>query len=335
MSKPKIHALFEYLPLNISIHGEPPVPPPVKALVFVHGIYSGHETAFRSLADKLSEAGVNKTHEFAYFDYNFRRSIAETGADLAKMLIHYVGNEKSEVTLIGHSMGGLVCRLALLQRGDDLKFVKRLIMLGTPNHGTLHTGRLGWLTGATREASGVLWAQISRKAGIKQLTEIGKFLKPHLKADSQTQTLGVDYISIPATCFHEESGRAELILGEHSRKMVIAPLAMELLTAIYGEPIGLNRPHDGIVEEDSVFLGNRGAVTRNSERRQTCEKVPGCGPYLHVRHDDFLEHSHVTIQKSDKTAEIIASVLGEPDLETWRREFADSMGSGFSIEPGR
>jgi hypothetical protein len=65
-------------------------------------------------------------------DYDWRRDIAALGKELADRL-NAEGHE--EVALIGHSMGGLVARAALTHAAGT--HVSQLIMLGTPNSGSL------------------------------------------------------------------------------------------------------------------------------------------------------------------------------------------------------
>jgi pimeloyl-ACP methyl ester carboxylesterase len=66
------------------------------------------------------------------WDYDWRQDIAACGARLAQDIA--VSGSRS-VALLAHSMGGLVARAALAQRGDLP--VARVITLGTPHEGTL------------------------------------------------------------------------------------------------------------------------------------------------------------------------------------------------------
>jgi CHAT domain-containing protein/PGAP1-like protein len=65
-------------------------------------------------------------------DYDWRRDIATLGKLLAERL---AADGRDDVALIGHSMGGLVARAALTHAAG--KHVSQLIMLGTPNSGSL------------------------------------------------------------------------------------------------------------------------------------------------------------------------------------------------------
>src|SRR5436309_11736539 len=65
-----------------------------------------------------------------FFPYDWRRSLEDLGTDLANKIRQ---EPASQVSLVAHSMGGLVARMALPEAGET---VTRLIMLGTPNYGS-------------------------------------------------------------------------------------------------------------------------------------------------------------------------------------------------------
>ena len=65
-------------------------------------------------------------------DYDWRRDMASLGKLLAERI---AADGKDEVALIGHSMGGLVARAALTHAAGAR--VSQLVMLGTPNSGSL------------------------------------------------------------------------------------------------------------------------------------------------------------------------------------------------------
>ena len=290
---------------------------PPRAVVFVHGIRSGHST-FEILANRLRALGVGDEFHFCYFDYKYRQSMAESAQQLADAL-RKAFNNVCDVTIVGHSMGGLVARLALLNHGHEMEFVKRLVMLATPNHGTLHTGSLGVLAGLTREATGFVWARMTSKTGVKELTEVDEFFEEYLTDENVSRTRHVVYLSVPAKCFHEGASFVKLLTAKESRGLALLGPIFELISAHPGWSIGLKKPHDGIVEEASVYLGGGDAVSF-SERRATCEGKPNRGPYAHVCHDDHKKTNHVTIQEAQCTAMILATFLNLNDFDTWREQ---------------
>src|SRR5689334_14470708 len=103
-----------------------------KAVVLVHGILSSHHTfqAMQSAVEQdpgLAEWGIG------YFDYDFWQAMPDSANQLGSALIEQFGGKAKELTLVCHSMGGLIGRLAILSVGDKMPFLKRLVMLGTPN----------------------------------------------------------------------------------------------------------------------------------------------------------------------------------------------------------
>jgi pimeloyl-ACP methyl ester carboxylesterase len=66
-----------------------------------------------------------------FHDYDWRQPIAEAGQALAEKLR---GLRPARVAIVAHSMGGLVSRVALAERGT--RHIERLVLLGTPNGGS-------------------------------------------------------------------------------------------------------------------------------------------------------------------------------------------------------
>jgi hypothetical protein len=110
--------------------------------VLVHGLcmndlqwrHQGHDHG-EFLA---AEAGVSPV----YLHYNSGRHVSDNGHDFAALLDTLVVNwpvPVRELSIIGHSMGGLVTRSACHQAEElGLRWrtkLKRLVLLGTPNHG--------------------------------------------------------------------------------------------------------------------------------------------------------------------------------------------------------
>ncbi|MCY1032051.1 alpha/beta fold hydrolase [Corallococcus sp. BB11-1] len=81
--------------------------------------------AYLTLKFRLCQAGFDA--HFHAFDW--RRGITELGAELAAVLQQRAGEK---VSLVAHSMGGLVARAAI---GQGAQYA-RLVMIGTPNSGS-------------------------------------------------------------------------------------------------------------------------------------------------------------------------------------------------------
>ena len=85
---------------------------------------------------RLSLAGFDTD----YHHYDWRLSIEKLGRELEKRIIEETGGTAGggSISLVAHSMGGLVARQALQRLNDKglLDRVNRLVMLGTPNFGS-------------------------------------------------------------------------------------------------------------------------------------------------------------------------------------------------------
>lgn len=71
-------------------------------------------------------------HDVEIFHYDWRHEVARLGAELAKKI---VADKSGKVTLVVHSMGGLVARSALKQSAAASAKVDMVVQLGTPNLG--------------------------------------------------------------------------------------------------------------------------------------------------------------------------------------------------------
>lgn len=307
------------------------------AVILVHGIYSSHET-FGPLIEKLRhQEHIPTTTAFGFFDYDFKQSISTSGSQLAEKLIEI--SEKHPdipISLVGHSMGGLVCRFALLKHGDQLSNVNRLIMLGTPNHGTLHTGRLGMLAHVSRDTVGMIWSISTKNTGIKELTEISDLFEAQCDDDpkSESRTHHVDYFTVPGLFYHEDRKLFRKRTPGSSFGLGALQTLFQVSELLPFWKANLTKPHDGIVEESSVYMGSD-IASRFTERLSACAHVPKAGPYLHIIHRSHKDADHVMIHNTDTTAKIIAQILNSPNLETYRetlsKELAES--SVYRLKP--
>jgi CHAT domain-containing protein/pimeloyl-ACP methyl ester carboxylesterase len=80
--------------------------------------------AYLKLKLRLHVAG----YDAQFHPFDWRRSVEDLGRELAARL----AGDRGQVDIVAHSMGGLVARAALAQGAR----CRRLIMLGTPNHGS-------------------------------------------------------------------------------------------------------------------------------------------------------------------------------------------------------
>jgi pimeloyl-ACP methyl ester carboxylesterase len=71
-------------------------------------------------------------YDVDFYPFDWRRSVLDLGREFAE----HVRREGREVHVVAHSFGGLVARSALLHGAENLG---KIVMLGTPNHGTFST----------------------------------------------------------------------------------------------------------------------------------------------------------------------------------------------------
>ena len=115
-------------------------------VVFVHGLmeseqawnYRAWETGHTYATRLARDIGCTPVH----VRYNTGRRISRNGVALAELLDQLVANwpvEVAEVSLVGHSMGGLVARSACHHAKEDgrawIERVRHIVSLGTPHLG--------------------------------------------------------------------------------------------------------------------------------------------------------------------------------------------------------
>lgn len=118
------------LPLGRVATGKPTERRPDQhTLVFVHGL-GANRAGFLPMRAWLRVHG--HTRQLA-FGYKSRGSIEAIALRLKRMLDRHVRGGR--ISLIAHSMGGLVARCYLQELGGARR-VERLVTLGTPHHGS-------------------------------------------------------------------------------------------------------------------------------------------------------------------------------------------------------
>jgi hypothetical protein len=86
----------------------------------------------------------------------------------------------------------------------------------------------------------------------------------------------------------------------------------------------LTMPHDGIVEESSVYMGSD-IASRFTERLSACDHIKNAGPYLHIIHRSHKDADHVMIHNTDTTAKIIAGILQSQTLDSYRASLDEEL----------
>lgn len=119
------------------------------ALLLIHGIVGDTKTMVETVL--ASQAMHGQFSGVLSYDYeNLNTSIEETAKNLKRQLEACGFGNGKRLTIISHSMGGLVSRYLIEHLGGD-RFVKKLIQCGTPNAGSELSDFIrkitGWLFG--------------------------------------------------------------------------------------------------------------------------------------------------------------------------------------------
>ena len=125
-----------------------------KLLVLAHGLCMNDLRWNREGFDHGAALADELGYTPLYLRYNSGRRVGENGREFAALLEALVANwpcPVEELTIIGHSMGGLVARSACHYGGQQghawLRHLRRLVFLGTPHHGSpVERGSRGLLT---------------------------------------------------------------------------------------------------------------------------------------------------------------------------------------------
>lgn len=105
-----------------------------KILLLVHGIIG--DTL--GMAQAFSKKGGNGYDLILTFDYENLQTSLEQDAKILKEKLQLVGistEDNKEITIVAHSMGGLISRY-MIEELDGNLFIDKLIMAGTPNGGS-------------------------------------------------------------------------------------------------------------------------------------------------------------------------------------------------------
>ena len=110
-------------------------------ILFVHGIIGDTEGMVKCVKTSLDDKGATlekKSQLVLAFDYENLNTEIQENSKLLKQKLEAIGiteGSGKQLTIIAHSMGGLVSRW-MIEKLNGNKIVHQLIMLGTPNNGT-------------------------------------------------------------------------------------------------------------------------------------------------------------------------------------------------------
>ncbi|MDW7614892.1 alpha/beta hydrolase [Peribacillus simplex] len=95
------------------------------------GITKFSQVIYRDLLDEFGD------NNLSLFPYDWRRSIFDHVEKLANKIINESKANNEKVTLVAHSMGGMLAKLAIqkLEEKQELQRINKFITIGTPWHG--------------------------------------------------------------------------------------------------------------------------------------------------------------------------------------------------------
>lgn len=280
-------------------------------VILVHGILSDSKT-FETLLSMLRELDPSDPFDLWTFDYDYRQPLTKSADQLAEA-VNGRAFGKRRVDIVGHSMGGLIARLAVLRH--SLPRVTRIVTLATPNHGTISGKQLNLLGQMTTLGLRRLDPIYPRAAGIYDLTDLHTIMRKALaemhKADPGRLD-GKTYVSIPAQYFHTKRQLGDtppsLLMGSVS-------IARKVFNTISSIRVSLDPVHDGIVEERSNQL-HPAPVGSSSECAYMRPHGEAAQRMLHITHEAAAECDHVTITGSREVAMLLRAVLLADSLDS-------------------
>ena len=281
--------------------------------MFVHGIFSDPESAFGTMETSFRGDAELADWLLTGFAYDFHEPMEQSGRALYDLLEPL---KDMNVYLVCHSMGGLVGRLAVLAGAGT--YIRRLFLIGTPNHGAFRTSQLGLLGQATFAVAGKLWG-LFPKTGIRDLTRVPEIMREPIRNGSMNAR-DTEYITVPGTFFHTERvwwdlpsrGKMQQMFWAMDKKMFLIDAALQMT---------IRPPHDGIVEHASNQLqfDLPGSITEK-QSALIWKSQPEARRYLHLYLDVCDELTHVEIQHHPLIIALVKSLLLAQSLDQWWNE---------------
>ncbi len=237
-------------------------------------------------------------------DYEWRDDVVDSGLNLAEDVRNAITGNGVDVLLVGHSQGGLVCRVAAVALagkhvGTCGQFTKRIIQWqcrnGVPKEGSM---KLGVVTIATPNAGVLTFGQMSVAAELlgRGIMEVASLLgatrdlqdltTPRLFQEFENWYVDAKYLSISGVCVNRYNRGWVRDLAE--------------LWPIKRVSVRFDVPNDLLVEDSSTDL-------RQSLIRPEVDLI---NSYRHVRvYPESTSLNHWGVRRSGEVVKVIAANL--------------------------
>ncbi len=181
-----------------------------KLLIMVHGLCMNDLQWLREGHDHGAALAQDLGYVPLYLHYNTGRHIGTNGEEFARLLSELVAAwpaRVSALTIVAHSMGGLVtrraCQVACREKLPWLKLLKHVVFLGSPHHGAPLERAGSWidmLLGISPYTAPFASLSQVRSAGVKDLRH-GRILnsREHQRPEMPPLPAGAKYFAIAAT----------------------------------------------------------------------------------------------------------------------------------------
>ena len=152
-----------------------------KVLLVLHGMAGDGLSMVNAIHDNLPAANLQGYDLILVYDYeSLNTPLDETAKMLKTTLAEFgFGQDEKRITIISHSLGGLIARWMIEQEGGSA-FVDHCVLVGTPNNGSMYGKIDGY----------VKWAQTALDLAINFIPNIVPFSGILLKFLKTASDLG-------------------------------------------------------------------------------------------------------------------------------------------------
>ncbi len=266
-----------------------------------HGVLADKQS-MNVLAQKLKKGNVKTVNNCSY---DWKMPLVESGLELADAVVSAEGTDR--VLLVGHSQGGLVCRVAavalvgeclqpgagggiteLIQQWRQKKNIPKfgtgkqlgVVTIGTPNAGAMTYGQMSV---ATELVGRVVTKAVALLDVVANLEDV---MTPRLFQEFEKWRVDARYLSISGVC-----------VNRYNRAVVAKLLEVLPMKRV---SVRLDVPNDQVVEDSSTDL--RQSVIR--------PEVNLADNYRHVRaYPGSISLDHSGVRESPEVAQVIVNNL--------------------------